>query len=91
VHQQDHAEALNWLGLARLQLKKFVAAEDPLRQAVRLQSTLHQARNNLGLALHWQGRLAEAQACFEELLAIDPSLRAGKNQSGEHPAHSRCT
>lgn len=70
--QADHAETLNWLGLAQLQLRSFAAAEASLGHALKLKPDLNQARNNLGLALHAQGRLRDAQACFEQALAQDP-------------------
>jgi tetratricopeptide (TPR) repeat protein len=68
----EHAETLNWLGLAHLRSAEYSAAEVSLRQALRLLPEFNQARNNLGLALHNQGRLEEALACFEEVLSRDP-------------------
>jgi tetratricopeptide (TPR) repeat protein len=70
--QADHADTLNWLGLARLQLRRFADAEAALGHALTLKPELIQARNNLGLALHSQGKLRAAQACFEQALVQDP-------------------
>ncbi len=70
--RENHAESLNWLGLAQLQQGKFADAEIPLRRVLELQPDHNQARNNLGLALLEQGRHAESEGCFEAALAQDP-------------------
>jgi tetratricopeptide (TPR) repeat protein len=73
AQRPDHAQTLNWLGLARLQLEKYADAEAALRQALRLDPGLNQARNNLGLALYSQERLADAMLFFQAALARDPT------------------
>jgi len=78
AHRPRHAQTLNWLGLARVQLANYASAEEPLRQALELEPDLNQARNNLGLALYRGGRLGDALACFEEALARDPAYKSAR-------------
>jgi Tfp pilus assembly protein PilF len=59
-------------------MRKHVAAELSLRRALSIRPDINQARNNLGLALHWQERFHEARSCFEEVLARDASYEKAR-------------
>ena len=69
----DHPDTLNFLGLARLQQRKFSDVIEPLSRVLELAPQTNQARNNLGTALRKLGRLPEAQALFEQALQQDPN------------------
>lgn len=69
----DHAEGLNLLGLilAR-EFGNLRAGESHVRHAISQSPELLAARSNLGWILAEQGRLAEALACFDEVIESAP-------------------
>ena len=96
TYDAGHADTLNCLGLAQLQLGRHKDAEASLSAALRLRPELIQARNNLALSLQYQGRLNEARVNFEETVARDPTyMRARVNLAnvlriqGSHTASRR--
>jgi Flp pilus assembly protein TadD len=66
------AHHYNNLGAEALISGVIGIAEDNLRIAVALAPAFDKARNNLGVVLLRQGKLAEAIALYEESLEIDP-------------------
>ncbi|MEJ2534604.1 MAG: adenylyl cyclase, partial [Gammaproteobacteria bacterium] len=66
------AEAFAALGLARMEIDQFDAAESALRQAVRLNGDYVPARLWLANLLGNQGRLPEQGVVLKEAMALDP-------------------
>lgn len=75
--QPDHAEALNLLGSAELQLGHIENAEGLLRRAVAVEDAEPRYRLNLAASLVKLGRLAEAIAELENAVAIDADFKPG--------------
>ncbi len=74
-----HADALNLLGLIAHQTGHGEDAVRLIRQAIAAKQGAPDYHNNLGNILVGLGRLAEAEACFRELLAFGPSADAHNN------------
>jgi len=64
--------ALLKLGSLRNEQGRFAAAEPLLRQSAEIDPIRRESWNNLGLALAYQRRAAEALEAFERALALDP-------------------
>lgn len=60
---------------ALLQAGQIDDAISTYHGAWNLDPDLYSAHNNLGVALRWKGRLAEALPCFERALALAPSSK----------------
>ena len=65
----DYAGALYNLGTVRWALRDSAGAEDRYRKAIRADSALYEAYNNLGALLVERGRAAEAAAILDRALA----------------------
>jgi DNA-binding SARP family transcriptional activator len=79
------------LGIVRLSLNDFAAAEGWLRQALALDPRLGRAREHLASAYLWTGRPAEALAESERALEFDPlSPRAIAEFARALAANGRC-
>jgi len=66
------------------------AAEDAYRAALRVDSALVKAHNNLGATLQRLGKLDEARECFEKASALDPRLwQAHYNLGNWHKLRGR--
>jgi Flp pilus assembly protein TadD/4-amino-4-deoxy-L-arabinose transferase-like glycosyltransferase len=76
--EPDNPALLTNLGAAYLSMKDYAAAVDPLEKAVRLDSSLAQAHNNLGIALFNVGRVEEARAAFKTALRLEPTNASAK-------------
>ncbi len=72
--QPDLAAAHNNLGNAYRDLEQWALARSAYAEALRLSPGLGDARihANLGLALHWNGKLAEGIACIQRALELAP-------------------
>jgi tetratricopeptide (TPR) repeat protein len=69
----DHVEGMNLLGLLRLREEADIDAAEPLLRAVLERVPGHLAATaNLGWVLGSRGRIHEALACFERVLAHAP-------------------
>lgn len=78
----DHSDALNLLGVSRLQRGSPEEAESLIRRAVDLRPEIADYRNNHGEALRALGRLEAAKAAFEAALARDPGQANACNNLG---------
>jgi hypothetical protein len=72
--EADHAQA--WLMLGRVygDLDRDADAEHAFREAVRLRPHMHELHFNLGLALMYQQRYAEAAPSLAEARRLNPAL-----------------
>jgi TolB-like protein/DNA-binding SARP family transcriptional activator/Flp pilus assembly protein TadD len=71
-----YADALNNAGWSRYYLGDLVRAERLIRRSFRLLPTVPQLRSNVGAIWVALGRLDEAEAWLDGVLAIDPGLTA---------------
>jgi tetratricopeptide (TPR) repeat protein len=71
-HRHDDFDALQMLGLLKLQRHRPVEALGLLSKALKLNSSSADAISNLGLALHAAGRFEEAAANFRNALMLAP-------------------
>ncbi len=55
-----------------LQQGHFAEASESLKQIIAVQPDLHEARNQLAIALYYQGKITEAAIQIEEVLLQDP-------------------
>ena len=78
--QPNDAPALYWLGVTRLELEEFTAAEGSLREALATRQPFPEAEADLGVALAGQKRYVEAYP----LLA--GALEAGRGNARRHLA-----
>jgi len=67
----DYVDAHHLMGLAASQLGDFAAAIESLQRAIEL-SPSADAWNNLGMAFHGRGSLAEAEDAWRQALLLDP-------------------
>ncbi len=71
--EEDPEEAASYIFLGAVQARqgKLKEAEDSHRLATQCpEGFIHEAYYNLGFVLRGQGRLADAQACFEKAIEI---------------------
>ncbi len=76
---EDVEEATGYIFLGAVQARqgKLEQAEQNHRRATEcLKGCTDEAYHNLGLVLRGQGRLLEAQACFQQAIAIDDNYEA---------------
>ena len=66
--------ALNDLGLLALRRGDVSSAEGYFRDVLRRDDRAETAANNLGLALGYQNRFAEAEVAFRQALGVRPSF-----------------
>ena len=71
-HIQTHAETLNLLGLAALQLGEMDAAIDALSQAIESDGNNPGYFCNLGNVLYGRGSFGEAIAAYQQAISINP-------------------
>jgi predicted TPR repeat methyltransferase len=69
----DHADALNFLGVARFQLGDTEAAENLIRRAIELTPDSAGAHNNLGNVLARLHRTAEAAQEYQRVIELEPN------------------
>jgi predicted O-linked N-acetylglucosamine transferase (SPINDLY family) len=77
-----NADALNYLGIARLQQGAPTEAAELFGRALAAVPGHAKAQNNLGNALLALGRRTEARAAFEKAVAADPGLADGHDNLG---------
>ncbi len=80
--QPDHADALNLLGVLRLQAGAAAEAEALIERAVTARPEVADYRNNHGEALRTLGRLDEAEHAFRAALERDPRQANPLNNLG---------
>ena len=68
-----HVDAVDLLGIAFLQQKKFEAAEQQIGMAITMQPMAAAAHYNRGLALLYLERHKEALASFDSAIALNPN------------------
>jgi tetratricopeptide (TPR) repeat protein len=71
-HRPDDFDALQLLGLLKLQQRRHVEALHFLSKALKVNPSSAEAMSNLGLALHATGRFEEAVGCYRNALLIAP-------------------
>lgn len=77
-----HVEALNNLGAALADLKRWDEATASYRRALELKPKLPEIQNNLAVALREQGHLDEAIALYREAVALKPSYAEAHTNLG---------
>ncbi len=77
-----HADALYLLGTLAHQTRRHDLAMVFITQAITLDGTKPFYHNNLGEVHRTFGRLAEAQACYRQALALDPGFSAAHYNLG---------
>ena len=70
----DDAPALEQLALVELRRERWSAARDAARRAVTIEPGLHQAWNNLGVALDGLGDVDAALDAWQRAVEIEPQL-----------------
>jgi aspartate beta-hydroxylase len=81
--QPDHADALCYLGLLRLQQDQVADSIALLRQAIALNADAAEAQHHLGVALHRVRQYDEALACQDAALALIPDYSDALYRRGE--------
>ena len=71
-HRHEDFDALQLLGLLKLQRRRPAEALGLLSKALKVNSSSAEAMSNLGLALHAAGRYEEAAANFRNALTLAP-------------------
>jgi hypothetical protein len=86
----DSADAHSALGFVHVRRRELEGAVRENREAVRLAPKRADLLRNLGLALYWSGKTAEAREIFGRAVAIDPSDSESKRMieelSGRRPS-----
>jgi predicted O-linked N-acetylglucosamine transferase (SPINDLY family) len=87
----QHPGALHLLGMVAHQSGRHDIAIEFISRAIAIRGSQGVFHNNLGEAYRALGRTAEAQACYERALALDPALAAahynlGLVQSASQPS-----
>ena len=72
------AAALDLLGLVRFRQERYAAALELYRRLVELTPDSAQTHANIGAALYYLDRAAEAVASFEHALSLNPGLDAAR-------------
>jgi len=80
--QPNHADALNLLGILRLQDDAADEAAELIGRAVTVRPEVADYRNNLGEALRTLGRLDGAEEAFRDAIERDPSQANAHNNLG---------
>ncbi len=78
----DHADALNFLGVAKFQLGDRQAAADLIGRAVALKPNFAGAHNNLGNVLSRLDRPVEAARAYRRVIELDPNNVDAHNNLG---------
>jgi tetratricopeptide (TPR) repeat protein len=73
-----HFDALHYLGVIALQVRKYDKAVETIGRAVEQNPASYAAYNNLGIAYMMQEKLAEADRCFQRALDIKPDYPQAK-------------
>lgn len=77
-HNAQQLDAVQLMGLARMQRKDWAGAVEYLERALGIAGPAPQIFNNLGIALRELGRLDDALAAFDKALALQPAYRAAQ-------------
>ena len=72
----------NIIGVVNMGLKRFKAAENAFREALRLNPEYADAHNNLGAVLKEQGQLDDAAKSYKRALEIKPDYADAHNNLG---------
>ena len=70
--EPNHADAIQFLGVAALQSGRFVEAVELIQRAIYLNPHVAAYHNNLGAALQWQRRHVEAAESYQQALRLQP-------------------
>lgn len=73
-----HFDALHYLGVIALQVRRYDKAVELISRAVEQNSASHAAYNNLGIAYMMQEKLVEADRSFQRALDIKPDYPQAK-------------
>jgi predicted O-linked N-acetylglucosamine transferase (SPINDLY family) len=74
AQQPNHPDALHLLGLVAVESRRWDAAVDWLRRAVRIQPDNAEAHNDLGNALRDQRQLDESIAAYRQAIGLKPDF-----------------
>jgi tetratricopeptide (TPR) repeat protein len=80
--QPGNAIATHYLGMAAWQLGDLARAEAMMRESIRIDASIADFHNNLGLLLRDTRRIDEALACFSRTLEVDPAWYEAYNNLG---------
>jgi Flp pilus assembly protein TadD len=83
AHQPQHIQALTYLGDAEMHGGMAAPAEQHLRQALRLNSSIRLAHMDLGILLANGSDSAEAASHFREAIRLDPAKPDGHYRLGK--------
>jgi Flp pilus assembly protein TadD len=79
VHQPNHIEAMQFLGMIAHQTGRNEIAEELMRRIIALNPNVPEGHSNLGIALGIQGRLDEAVDAHREALRLRPGYAEARN------------
>jgi tetratricopeptide (TPR) repeat protein len=74
----NHFDALHYLGVIALQVRKYDKAVELISRAVEQNPASYAAHNNLGISYLQQGKLTQADLSFQRALAIKPDYPQAK-------------